>query len=218
MPSKIKKYLLLTSYYNYFIGKKKFYFKLIYYFIKKPLQIKYLYLWVKSKNKSGATIKYQLPWIPFNAICWLDKKLLLNINVFEWGSGGSTLFITKKIKSLVSVEHNKNWYKIMQTKLKNKNLKNCSYNLVEDPRLYYQFINKYPDEFFDIIIIDGIERESCIEQSILKIKKGGYIILDNSERPEYSSGIKKLNEFERKDFCGPGLQNKYFWKTTIFKK
>lgn len=218
MFSKIKKYLSPILYYNYFIIRKKFYFKLMYFFSKNPSLIKYLFLWFKSKNKVGYSIKYQLPWMPFNAIQWLKKQLFLSTNVFEWSSGGSTLFFANKVKSLISVEHDKIWYEVMLTKLKSKNIINCSYNFEKNPYLYAQFINKYPDEFFDIIVVDGIERVSCIKNAIPKIKKGGYIVLDNSERPEYDNGVKKLNKFERKDFWGPGLQNKYFWKTTIFKK
>ena len=83
---------------------------------------------------------------------------------------------------------------------------------------YVNSITEYPDSSFDLISIDGVARSSCIKASIPKLKKGGYLMLDNSEREEYQEAIKLLNNFERIDFEGPGPYNFYFWTTTIWKK
>lgn len=46
------------------------------------------------------------------------------------------------------------------------------------------FNTNIPDEYFDIIIVDGIHRVNCAYASLNKLKKGGILILDDSNRIE----------------------------------
>ena len=82
---------------------------------------------------------------------------------------------------------------------------------------YVRSIQKYPDKHFDLVLVDGRARVACLEEATKKIKQGGYLMLDNSERKEYQTAMKKL-AYERKDFIGPSpyLANK-FASTTIWK-
>ena len=54
-------------------------------------------------------------------------------------------------------------------------------------------INKYPDQQFDVILIDGRERVGCFSNSIDKLKKGGIIVLDDSFRIRYTPIFNILN-------------------------
>src|SRR5262249_36631229 len=55
-------------------------------------------------------LRYREPWIVFDAIDFLNIYDLQNKRVFEYGSGGSTLFWLKKGAICVSVEHDRAWY------------------------------------------------------------------------------------------------------------
>lgn len=50
---------------------------------------------------------------------------------------------------------------------------------------YVKSIDEYPDGYFDLILVDGRARPSCILHSIPKLKSGGLLVVDNAERSYY---------------------------------
>ena len=52
---------------------------------------------------------------------------------------------------------------------------------------YAKSIDSFPDNYFDIVIVDGRARPSCIQQGIPKLKKNGWLIIDNTERKYYTA-------------------------------
>ena len=83
---------------------------------------------------------------------------------------------------------------------------------------YVFYINKFDDETFDLVFIDGFSRLSCVTQAKNKVKSGGFIVFDNSEIASNQSAIALLNEWQRTDFFGHGPYLRTKWQTTIFKK
>lgn len=86
---------------------------------------------------------------------------------------------------------------------------------------YVETIDQFEPEYFDIVVVDGRARNSCIKRAIPHIKRGGYLIVDNSERKYYLSPFPNLNnpsEWEKREFMGPVFFQHAFGKTTIFKK
>ena len=54
-----------------------------------------------------------IPWFTYSAIEFLSERMNKKMNVFEFGSGNSTLFFAKRVNQITSVEHNKDWYDII---------------------------------------------------------------------------------------------------------
>ena len=81
-------------------------------------------------------------------------------------------------------------------------------------------IDQYPDEYFDIILIDGRARPSCFQYSFQKLKIGGLIILDNADIDYYYYIHETLNSelWIKYDFVGAGGYVSQFWQTCIWKK
>lgn len=80
---------------------------------------------------------------------------------------------------------------------------------------YVAVIDQYPNEYFDIVLIDGRARPSCFMHAMNKVKFGGYVILDNAERAYYhyvEETAEKLG-FEIEEIWGPGPYNHYCWRT-----
>ena len=81
---------------------------------------------------------------------------------------------------------------------------------------YVNSIDKYPQKYFDVIFIDGRDRNSCVKKSITKIQQDGIIILDNSERERYQESISLLSKYKRIDFYGFGPYSYYPWQTSVW--
>ncbi len=187
----------------------------------------------------------RLPWITFEAQGYMMSVLRSNALVFEYGSGGSTLFYTKMASHVVSVEHDPEWYKRVAAALLEEGITNCEYLLVEpevggeadadpsDPQAYlstskahsgcrfFEYaaaIERYPDDVFDLIAVDGRARPPCLYHARRKVRPGGYLLLDNSDREDYRKAKQLLADWEHRDFWGPGLYNLYFWQTTVWER
>lgn len=201
----------------------------------------------KIKNKILAAIKRrqypealrdQIPWITYDAKNWLESNLKKDMAVFEWGSGGSTLYLALRVKKIISIEHDGHWFEAVQRFIKKKRIINCEHYLIKPTQLnavpkynsqnpkykncdfseYCQVIDKYPDNYFDLIIIDGRARPHCIIGAKNKVKIGGYMLLDDSDRDYYQESLLSLDNYTRKDFFGPGPYLNFPWGTSIFKR
>ena len=104
---------------------------------------------------------------------FLFKHLNNNQTVLEYGSGTSTIQISKVVKKLISVEHDKEWYTKILPQLPN----NVTY-LFHPPDFPYdnwhdgtftEFANYIMSPLdlgpYDVIIIDGRARVDCCIQS-----------------------------------------------------
>jgi len=215
---------------------------------RKPKLIQYVAPWITSNlDANRSPTKDEVPWVTFEAKEWLDAFLFQNhskeLVVFEYGSGGSTLYFAKRVLKVISVEHDLAWYRLVSGILQRENVLNCKYLIMEpqsvsgcisdatDPQsyasheyantsfeAYVKSIDACPNECFDLVFIDGRARPSCILHARSKVKPGGVIILDNSERGYYSSGKELLSDWERIDFSGPAPYGRYFWQTSIWKR
>ena len=79
-------------------------------------------------------------------------------------------------------------------------------------------IDRYDDNVFDLVMVDGRARNSCIWHARRKVKPGGYLVLDNAEREKYLSGIKLMERWECLEFVGILPYAKEYCKTVVWKK
>lgn len=207
--------------------------------IKNISLAKWYFHWRFSLNDNSSPLYDELPWITYGAIDWLSRHLTREMSIFEWGSGGSTIFWAKHVKQVVTVEHDPLWYKEVKRLTVEKGYNNVHLSLVEpvqsegNENLYtstvakyhnYSFwqyvkeIDNYPNEYFDIVFVDGRARIGCMKHAINKIKNNGYLILDNSERIEYQAGWNLVNNWKDIKIYGPGPYNRYPWETRIWSK
>ncbi len=173
--------------------------------------------WFNSFKSNNALDKENnpIPWFTYPIIDFISDRLSKDLEILEFGAGNSTLFFAQRVKTVVSIEHNERWHKkisqisppnvkiILESNLDNYSKKASDLNMK-----------------FDVIIIDGEKRNSCIINSVEILSESGVIVLDDSEREEYRSGISylRLNNFKSIDFWGiaPGILFKKC--TTIFYK
>ena len=171
------------------------------------------FLLLQSVDKN----KNPIPWFSYPFIDFLTPRLTKDLVLFEFGSGNSTLFFAKRVKEVISVEHNKEWYQIVNsTKPSNVKLIQTESDSVTDYVGYFSNLK----EKVDIIIVDGLLRNECLINSINKLSENGVIILDDSERNEYEQGKDFLlnNNFNSIEFWGIAPTVLFKKCTTLFYK
>jgi hypothetical protein len=198
MISYIKKYyLLVASIYRYskILIADQGYFKSI------------------RKRQAVNAADAPIPWYTYPAIEFLNTLDLADCDVFEFGSGNSSVFWSNHARSVTSVEDDKNWFEQVQ-KVSRENQR----VLYGDDEASYIAALQGGSKSYDVIVIDGRWRLACVLPSIAFLKKGGLIILDNSERPEevLCAQVLRENGFFQVDFNGFGPINSYCWATSIF--
>ena len=174
--------------------------------------------WFKSRyvHQPMDSDSKPLPWLTYASIHFIEQKLNLKpMSVFEFGSGNSTLWFSDKVKKMVSIENDADFYHKMQQKILLK--ANVSYELRKLNGNYSNSILEYENEF-DIIIIDGRERVKCTKNCVKALKASGVIIFDNSDRMQYQEAYDYLTkqQFKKIDFKGIGPIGHAEWQTTIY--
>jgi hypothetical protein len=159
--------------------------------------------------------KNPLPWYTYPAIAYLAARDFSGLSVFEFGSGGSTLWWAARARQVTAVEHHPAWVEEMRPQLP----ENVTYIHRE---LVYggDYCRTAADQGgpFDVIVVDGRDRVNCALHSLETLSERGVIIWDNSERSRYEPGYRHLAQagFRRVDFEGHGPINATSWMTSIF--
>lgn len=141
-----------------------------------------------------------LPLYTYPAIEYLRSLNFKNKEIFEYGSGNSTLFWLEKGAMVTSVENNEEWRDQLNKKIgKDKNHK----LLFAKKKGYINSIMQ-DNKKYDLIVIDGSEnRLECTKNAIKKIKEDGIIILDNADWFANSAKlIRDELDFMQIDFYG----------------
>lgn len=185
----------------------------------------------------------------FRATDYLDSIIKSEDKVFEYGSGGSTIYFGQRAREVVSVEHDSVWYHRVREELEARMLSNVNYALVEPKELlgssrsrisdplayisddenyvgksfeaYARAIESFPDDYFDMVVVDGRSRPSCLMHSMRKVRVGGLILLDQSERSYYLAEIPALRDpksWSSKRFMGPQPFYLHFTEAAFFTR
>jgi len=159
------------------------------------------------------------PWLPEAMIVWLETVVNENMRVFEWGAGGSTIWLAQRCQHVMSVETEKEWINQVVGRakhLKISNIKIFHVPVPDDP--YYTNVIDLQPQMFDLIFVDGKKRMRCINAAIQKVAKGGYILLDNSDSPAHEDSVERMNKvkwpYVRIESEGVGGH----WAATMWRK
>lgn len=204
--------------------------------------------WRDDQRRHVQPLARGIPWLTFGAIEFLEQRLRPDMRVFEYGSGDSTIFFASRVAAVFSVEHDPAWSRHVTDALAARGLTTATTLLVEpspggdaaagdpaDPdaytssdagcagrnfRAYAAAIDSHADGEFDVILIDGRARPSCLKHALPKLRPGGLLVLDNAERPSYSYIHNRLDAlgWPRYDFSGAGPASRHFWKTAAWDR
>lgn len=207
--------------------------------IRNPASLRDAPEWAMSLSRGRNPLDDGRPWLPFTARRWLCEHLDDESKVFEYGSGGSTLFLARISSRVTSVEHDPEWFALVARALAATGLDSYRH-ILHQPQpgavgsddgqyrsgrsefagqtfeRYVASIDMHPDRSLDLVIVDGRARLACMERCLPKIREGGHLMLDNSERDEYLPAFSRLAAYRRTDFEGLAPYRTYQWRTSTW--
>lgn len=205
--------------------------------------------WKESFGSNRNSVADELPWLNFPAVDYLQKNIRPEYRVFEFGGGGSTLFFCKNVAEVATVEDHQGWFDTLTQTVRAKGYKNWKGFFVSPEPLregkprskqnpddfssgakgmenlsfekYARTIDQFPPAYFDLVLVDGRARPSCIQQAMPHLKPGGLLVVDNTERPYYLAHFQKVISENYKvelDDRAPVAYTPDFTRTTILRK
>lgn len=149
--------------------------------------------WPPRRARDRLTSEYYyrrhpgIPWLPRGAIEALPDLLRPTDTLLEWGSGSSTTWFAKRVKRILSAEHDRAWFDRVQGELREQGLDPTSVRLLSpDPAdrphetPYVRLIDEIPAGDLDVCFIDGEHRGACANEVVPKLRSGGMLIIDDA--------------------------------------
>jgi precorrin-6B methylase 2 len=158
------------------------------------------------------------PWLSRSAIRNLERILRPGSRMVEVGAGSSTLWFAERVAELVSYEATTSWTERVRGQLDAAGVTNArveagSYEEIADA------VRGLEDEAYDIVFVDdgddagpGPGRVDFVDLGRAKVKPGGYLVLDNSDRPFYRAVDELLAGWEVERCVGPTI-----WPLTVIE-
>jgi hypothetical protein len=152
-------------------------------------------------------LRYDVPWWTFDASDRVARFLAARpqARVFEWGSGASTVWLSRRAGSVTSIEHDAEWAGIVLPVLPG----NAVVRVVEPVRAsgapgetlsekagfegldFGDYVSALDDAdgSFDLVVVDGRARDACFHRAVSRLAPGGVLVFDNVDRQRYRDAI-----------------------------
>jgi len=194
-----------------------------FYLLKRPQDLIYYLIYGPLCQKTP--LELGMPWWSFGAVREVEKIILKDMRIFEFGSGGSSIFLAERAGSVISVEDEESWAQAVRTEAQKRRVQNLE--IQHHPFDFFAcrefegsaYLNSLKDGPYDLIVVDGKEegvqvRDQCFWRAEKFIRKGGVIVVDDSYRyPQ----IKNNNKASRwKAFKGTGYCRAGVTETSLF--
>jgi len=156
--------------------------------------------WLASADKKEPIDNIgPVPWFTYPAIRMLEQIITPELRVFEYGSGGSSIWWSERVSEVCSVEHDLEWYKEISDLIGSKNKieytpPNMEVDVAISPHLD-RFFSAIDYENFQDINIDETFKNYCAQYNdyaakLLNFPKGYFdiVVVDGRARV-YSTWI-----------------------------
>lgn len=135
-------------------------------------------VWLRSMVQRRRPLSYALPWLTFDAIRVLRRYARPGMRIFEFGSGHSTLFWANQGLEVHAVEDDRMWYDLVAQRI---NGRPGAYLYFEENKEGYVSRLARVGGVFDIVVIDGNFRKTCLATALDYVKPGGLLVVDNTD-------------------------------------
>jgi precorrin-6B methylase 2 len=162
------------------------------------------------------------PWIARGAVRYLDGILDKTCHLLEIGSGRSTIWYAERVRSVVSIESDRDWYDRAQRMLDDGGVTNVDLRLTPT-ELFRSEVRAFPDEVFDVVIVDAGDavqagRVGMTDEAMSKVRRGGLLVLDNSDRRSYRAVDRVLDGWEVVRFVSMHVRPMHATETSVYRR
>ena len=156
-----------------------------------------------------------IPWINYSMLHFLSSRLPKHISLLEFGSGNSTLYWAKKVRQVVTIEHNPLWIDYIRKQF--SEISNIQLLTAENDEKY-ETAPKTLNLKFHMIIIDGCRRVECARYAIKYLSEDGCVLVDDTQFSENSEVFEIMynNGFKSLQISGAKPIQNDFSEATIF--
>lgn len=196
--------------------------------------------WASSFSPRRDPLAADEPWVTYPAIAWLERRLEGWMRGFEYGSGGSTLFFGRRVAAITAAEHHARWASRVREAAAAEGLGNvevlhrpCDGPADEDGsdgyasghlghrgvryESYARSIGGFEDGSLDFVFVDGRSRVACVAHAAPKVRRGGYLILDNANRRRYARAHELMGGHRSLAFRGVGPRVPWRFSTVVWR-
>lgn len=126
------------------------------------------------------------PWLSYRAVRDISALVQPTWRVLEFGSGMSTTWFARRCARVVSCEPDSQWFGVVDRRLAASGLQSKVdyYNSVVPLKMERGLT-------FDFVLVDGDERDRCIEIALRHAKPGAVVYLDNTDFAGHRSDIAR---------------------------
>lgn len=178
-------------------------------------------VWVRTTWLGHNLFDLDLPWLCFPAARFLNQRIEPGMRVFEWGSGASTLFFGRRGCRVVSIEHDLSWLESLDSRVREHGEVEVL-PISDADEEYIRAIERFAPGTLDLVLVDGNRRCECLTAALSRVRRGGWLILDDSERAMYRSCLSGVPErdWEARHFHGPKPSSVWpaFTRTTCLRR
>ena len=180
------------------------------------------------RQRTAVTMTLRSPWWPYDAVAWMAAAIPCRTRVFEYGGGGSTLWLADRGAVVTVAEHDGPWHRQLADSLP------CSVSLLFLPPettgtvtsvaapgffdAYTAAIDSEPDGSLDLVIVDGRARVECARRAMPKVRPGGLLLLDDTDRARYRPAVDRLSGWERHVFTGLKPGQRWPAQTSVWRR
>lgn len=118
-----------------------------------------------------------IPWYTYAVIDFLESRVQAHMAVFEYGAGNSTLWWAKRVTHVSAVESDQRWVTRLEPSLPD----NTDLRYEDGDSAGYAASVTKRERQFDVIVIDGMDRNACALACLPALKDDGVVIWDNSD-------------------------------------
>jgi hypothetical protein len=180
--------------------------------------LRYPAAWLRARR----ALVPERPWIVPAAIGWLRRRIRGDWSILELGSGRSTAWFARRAGQVLSFEDNEYWRLYTWARLTEADLHNVDLRLV-DVEEFSKEVASLPDESFDLVVVDFLEspavtRIDVLRTALAKVRRGGDLLLDDSDRPGYAEAFELLASWRMRRFVGIKDEWPEACETSIFTR
>lgn len=160
------------------------------------------------------------PWIVPAAVGWLRRRIRRRWRVLELGGGRSTVWFARHAGDVLAFEDDPFWASWARERIAECGLDGTEVRELPVERFIPE-LERLEDQRYDLVVVDflealGADRVEAVRASRAKVRPGGYLLLDDSDRPVYAGAFELLGGWRARRFVGVKDAWPEVCETTIF--